>query len=213
LPKQAAQHSHFGAYEFAQQNSRFRTILVNRITGGGTHIGKADLSALRAQAYADKTDADTVLRLIQQTANEGGWLIFYSHEVRNEPGPWGTTPEQLEMACADSKPVLLPYSAVEKAIDFFNRNSPGSPYCTSFLSCISNLICTWHGDACLMLLWVYRMLTYFAILSVTISPSFSPFLTSNFMSKHSQFALLTNDVLPHFSGRNSLVHLMIIFSK
>lgn len=110
----------FGAYDFFSKIAASERFLYNRITGGGTHIGKADLSALRAQAlYADKTDADTVLQLIQQTANEGGWLIFYSHEVRNEPGPWGTTPEQLEMALRIASQSSCRILTVEKAIAFF----------------------------------------------------------------------------------------------
>ncbi|MBC3928533.1 polysaccharide deacetylase family protein [Undibacterium sp. CY21W] len=110
----------FGAYDLPSKIAASERFLYNRITGGGTHIGKADLSALRAQAlYADKTDADTVLQLIQQTANEGGWLIFYSHEVRNEPGPWGTTPEQLEMALRIASQSSCRILTVEKAIDFF----------------------------------------------------------------------------------------------
>ncbi|MFZ6686500.1 polysaccharide deacetylase family protein [Undibacterium sp. SXout11W] len=110
----------FGAYDLPSKIAAARLFPYSRITGGGTQIGRADLHALRAQAlYAQSTDADTILELMQQTATEGGWLIFYSHEVSSNPGPWGTTPEQLESALRIAKQLGCEVLPVAQAIDFF----------------------------------------------------------------------------------------------
>ena len=110
----------FGAYDLPSKVAASRVFSYNRITGGGTQIARADLHALRAQSlYSNTTTADTILELIQQTANEGGWLILYSHEVSATPGPWGTTPEQLELALRLARQHSCKILPVNKAIDFF----------------------------------------------------------------------------------------------
>ncbi|MFZ6861101.1 polysaccharide deacetylase family protein [Undibacterium sp. Ji67W] len=110
----------FGAYDLPSKIAASRLFAYSRITGGGTQIGRADLNALRAQAlYAQSTNADTILELIQQTATEGGWLIFYSHEVSPNPGPWGTTPEQLETALRIAKQLGCKVLPVAQGIEFF----------------------------------------------------------------------------------------------
>ena len=110
----------FGAYDLPSKIAASRRFSYSRITGGGTQIGKADLNALRAQAlYAQSTGADTILELIQRTATEGGWLIFYSHEVSEKPGTWGTSPEQLESALRIAKQLSCEVLPVQQAITFF----------------------------------------------------------------------------------------------
>lgn len=110
----------FGAYDFGSKLAAARRFSYSRITGGGTQLGRADLSALRAQPlYAAATSAATVQALIQRTAQEGGWLIFYAHEVCDQPGPWGTTPAQLEMALQLAGRAGCRILPLQKAIDFF----------------------------------------------------------------------------------------------
>ncbi|MFZ6772486.1 polysaccharide deacetylase family protein [Undibacterium sp. SXout7W] len=110
----------FGAYRLGSKLAANRRFSYNRITGGGLQLERADLSALRAQAlYAANTSADMVLSLIRQAAQEGGWLIFYSHEVTEQPGPWGTTPDQLDMALRIARQEHCQILPVQAAIDFF----------------------------------------------------------------------------------------------
>ncbi|MFZ6849959.1 polysaccharide deacetylase family protein [Undibacterium sp. RuRC25W] len=112
----------FGAYDLPSKLSASKLFSYSRITAGGTQVGRADLNALRAQAlYADSTEADTILALIQQTATEGGWLIFYSHEVTATPGLWGTTPEQLESALRIARQLSCEILPVQKAIEYFKN--------------------------------------------------------------------------------------------
>ncbi|MDE2429442.1 MAG: polysaccharide deacetylase family protein [Burkholderiales bacterium] len=110
----------FGAYDFGSKVAASKRFFYNRITGGGAQLRRADLSALRAQAlYAATTPSDVILKLIQQVASDGGWLIFYSHEVSAHPGPWGTTPEQLEMALRLATQEGCRILPVQDAITFF----------------------------------------------------------------------------------------------
>ena len=110
----------FGAYGLPAKLAARQRFAYSRITGGGTQLGRADLYALRAQAlYAHQADAQGIQQLIVQTAAEGGWLILYSHEVTPDPGPWGTTPAQLEetiQAALHASCKILP---VRDAIAYF----------------------------------------------------------------------------------------------
>lgn len=89
----------FGAYDLGSKHAAAQRFSYSRITGGGMQQGRADLHALRAQAlYAGKNTDEEIRNLIAQAVEQGAWLIFYSHEVSDQPGPWGTTPAQLRFA-------------------------------------------------------------------------------------------------------------------
>jgi peptidoglycan/xylan/chitin deacetylase (PgdA/CDA1 family) len=110
----------FGAYDLNSKLAAQKRFSYSRITGGGTQTGRADLSALRAQSlYSSNTNVDSLDALIKHTASEGGWLILYSHEVCEAPGPWGTTPELLETALRIATQERCHILPVRKAIDFF----------------------------------------------------------------------------------------------
>ncbi|MFZ6658001.1 polysaccharide deacetylase family protein [Undibacterium sp. TJN19] len=110
----------FGAYDLGSKLAAQKRFAYSRITGGGTQTGRADLSALRAQSlYSANTNVDALDALIKHTASEGGWLILYSHEVSENPGPWGTTPELLETALRIATQESCHILPVRKAIDFF----------------------------------------------------------------------------------------------
>ena len=112
----------FGAYDFPSKLAAASLFSYSRITGGGTHVRRADLNALRAQSlYAGVTSDQAILNLIQNTADEGGWLIFYSHEVSSSPGPWGTSPTQLESALRIARQMSCEILPVQSAIDYFRQ--------------------------------------------------------------------------------------------
>ncbi len=41
----------------------------------------------------------SALKWIEDVKTRPGWLIFYGHDVRENPGPWGCTPAFLETVC------------------------------------------------------------------------------------------------------------------
>ncbi|MFZ6765498.1 polysaccharide deacetylase family protein [Undibacterium sp. Di26W] len=110
----------FGAYDLGSKLAAAKGFPYSRITGGGTQTGRADLNALKAQAlYSSKTNVDELHALIQHTAKEGGWLILYSHEVSDHPGPWGTSPALLETALRLATQEGCHLLPVHRAIDYF----------------------------------------------------------------------------------------------
>jgi len=59
----------------------------------------ADLGALRAERlYSRLTDAGAVRSLIDRSARPKSWLIFYTHDVDDDPSPFGCAPALLEAA-------------------------------------------------------------------------------------------------------------------
>lgn len=79
---------------------------------GGINTGEVDLALLKAVPLSDnRTDRAAVTRLIDETARRNGWLIFYTHDVAENPTPFGCTPGLLEHAIAyahESECVVLP---------------------------------------------------------------------------------------------------------
>jgi peptidoglycan/xylan/chitin deacetylase (PgdA/CDA1 family) len=61
-----------------------------------------DLNLLRATSlYGGIERLAGALSLISQNAEQGTWLIFYTHDVQANPTPYGCTPELLEqVVCA-----------------------------------------------------------------------------------------------------------------
>ncbi|MBC3868669.1 polysaccharide deacetylase family protein [Undibacterium oligocarboniphilum] len=116
----------FGAYGLLSKIAASRRFAYSRITGGGLQTGRADLAALRAQAlYANTMTTEQIAALIRRADQQRGWLIFYSHEVSAQPGPWGTSPQQLETAlrlASESRCRLL---TVQKAIHYFQHGDEG----------------------------------------------------------------------------------------
>ncbi len=58
-----------------------------------------DLNLLRANSlYGDANQLPEVERLVSQNEEQKGWLIFYTHDVRESPSEFGCTPRLLEAA-------------------------------------------------------------------------------------------------------------------
>ncbi len=96
---QAPQHF---SYPFGLADVRAKRVAAQRFVTargirGGVNRGLADLAQLRANALYQRNDDVARLRtLIDQTATAGGWLILYTHDVSETPGPFGCTPDTLQ---------------------------------------------------------------------------------------------------------------------
>jgi peptidoglycan/xylan/chitin deacetylase (PgdA/CDA1 family) len=55
----------------------------------GINVNKIDLAALRSVALADSTGLKKLRLWLGELNNSGGWLIFFSHDVRKTPSEWG----------------------------------------------------------------------------------------------------------------------------
>jgi peptidoglycan/xylan/chitin deacetylase (PgdA/CDA1 family) len=110
----------FGAYDLTSKLAASNRFAYSRITSGGMQTGRADLNALRAQAlYANSISEQQIQQLVKATAESGGWLIFYSHEVDRQHSRWGTSPEQLAFALHTAQEYRCRVLPVRDAIQFF----------------------------------------------------------------------------------------------
>ena len=65
----------------------------------GINHGTVDLQYLHSTPLIDHhIDADGVDRALDELVASNGWLIFYGHDVANEPSPFGCTPALLRHA-------------------------------------------------------------------------------------------------------------------
>src|ERR1700733_8496306 len=63
----------------------------------GINESPVDLSLLRANSlYSQAFDLDSVDRLLKENQRRRGWVIFYTHDVSENPSPFGCRPGQLE---------------------------------------------------------------------------------------------------------------------
>ena len=65
----------------------------------GVNSGTVDLHYLRATPLIDlHIDRDGIDRAFDEAVAKNGWLIFYSHDVRAAPSPYGCSPALLRHA-------------------------------------------------------------------------------------------------------------------
>jgi peptidoglycan/xylan/chitin deacetylase (PgdA/CDA1 family) len=65
----------------------------------GVNSGVVDLQFLRAAPLINRDiDGAEIDRLFDHTVATNGWLIFYSHDVADEPSPYGCSPSLLRHA-------------------------------------------------------------------------------------------------------------------
>jgi peptidoglycan/xylan/chitin deacetylase (PgdA/CDA1 family) len=77
----------------------------------GVNSGSVDLQFLRAMPLIDRRiDRDGIERAFDAAETANGWLIFYTHDVADEPSPYGCSPallnEALQAASRRKIPVL-----------------------------------------------------------------------------------------------------------
>ncbi len=104
------------AYPFGAVSSLARRIAGRRFDTcrgirPGVNSGTLDRADLRAnKIYAASFDEARARALIDQAVSDGGWVIFYTHDVAPAPSAYGCLPEQLEavVAYAAARATVLP---------------------------------------------------------------------------------------------------------
>lgn len=83
-----------------------------RSGGPSFNLGRTDANNLRATFIEKHRDNPAVmLRLIEENQRAGGWLIFATHDVTENPSPFGCTPalfEDIVRAASNSGARILP---------------------------------------------------------------------------------------------------------
>jgi peptidoglycan/xylan/chitin deacetylase (PgdA/CDA1 family) len=109
----------------ASIKSRLEKYFICCRGGGQTfNANRADLNLVKACFLDRRTniDVDFVRKLIDQNASSKGWLVFATHDVTDNPSPYGCTPEFLKGVveyAARSGASLLPVAeACEKLLAY-----------------------------------------------------------------------------------------------
>ena len=100
----------FGALSLSAKNALGPRFASCRGTGRGVNHGTVDLADLFSPSiYSRNFDRERLCQLIDDAQAAGGWLIFYTHDVSDEPSPFGCTPTQFQSIvayAAGNAPVL-----------------------------------------------------------------------------------------------------------
>ncbi|HED36466.1 MAG TPA: hypothetical protein ENJ08_19895 [Gammaproteobacteria bacterium] len=113
------------SYPFGRNNIKARKVLSSyfkscRGIHGGINRGKVDVLNLKSNAvYLGNNNADSLVQKINDIKDNGGWLIFYTHDVTRQPGPYGCTKEMLENLIKAATESGLKIATVEEALAKF----------------------------------------------------------------------------------------------
>lgn len=120
----------FGAYALGAKHicsTRFRS---SRITGGGPHIGEADLQALKTFRLYEDPHANEGIATFEEalalTAEHKGWLIINTHDIADNPSRYGYTPAHLDAAVSATLAAGCQILTVDDAITYWEQNVPAS---------------------------------------------------------------------------------------
>jgi peptidoglycan/xylan/chitin deacetylase (PgdA/CDA1 family) len=110
------------AYPYGEVSPRTKRLAGERFASSrGIHPGvngaHADLSQLRAIALERRSwRAAEVERWIEAAQAATGWLVFFSHDVCDDPSPYGCTPAMLEHALGYASDRGFDLAPVDRAL-------------------------------------------------------------------------------------------------
>ncbi len=83
----------------------------------GVNSGTVDLQFLRAVPLIDRRiDRDGIERALDEAQAGNGWLIFYTHDVADEPSPYGCSPWLLQTAIEAASRRQIPILNMAEAL-------------------------------------------------------------------------------------------------
>lgn len=112
----------FGAVSLTAKHILAKRFLSCRGTGAGINQGAIDLADLSVFAlYSRSFDAVALRARIDEARSRDGWIIFYTHDVADQPSAFGCTPEELATvvgyACTQRLSVLPVCAALQRIAD------------------------------------------------------------------------------------------------
>jgi peptidoglycan/xylan/chitin deacetylase (PgdA/CDA1 family) len=105
----------------------------------GANGPTADLNLLRANSlYGDVDQLPRVESLLNKNANTQNWVIFYTHDVRSNPSPFGCTPQLLERAISAALAFGFRISTVDQALTGQPEPGPESGLISKSVMAVAN---------------------------------------------------------------------------
>jgi peptidoglycan/xylan/chitin deacetylase (PgdA/CDA1 family) len=114
----------FGGVSQSAKSTLSRRFASCRGTGRGLICGAVDLADLPSTSlYSHNFDRDRLCQLIEDAQAKNAWLIFYTHDVAEEPSPFGCTPAQFQsiVAYAAENAAVLPVRDVLAGLGVMGR--------------------------------------------------------------------------------------------
>lgn len=114
------------SYPFGAETLAIKKFLADefrsaRGIGHGLNIGKTDLANLKTiKLYRDRYSLAEIEAYIETAIDKKAWLIFYTHDVADNPSPYGCTPAYFEgvvKACSNKKLNVL---TIDKTLDLID---------------------------------------------------------------------------------------------
>jgi len=115
------------AYPYGEASPASKTALGRRYASlrgvqRGINRHGADRHLLKAVGIdGGQAGIDTALQFAKELSDAPGWLIYYVHDIQDDPTPWGCTPEQfnrvLDAIAASGSDVLTVGDAVRALAD------------------------------------------------------------------------------------------------
>ena len=90
---------------------------TNRGTSSGVNSGNVDLNNLKAvKLYEDRYSLSDIFSLLEKLKKTGGWLIFYTHDVKLGYSKMGCSPKYFEEVVKRTVDLKLPIKNIKDAL-------------------------------------------------------------------------------------------------
>jgi peptidoglycan/xylan/chitin deacetylase (PgdA/CDA1 family) len=107
----------FGYGSYARKHQLRKEFQTCRGIVQGVNAGAVDLQFLRAMPLIDgEMDADGIDRAFDDAQTNNGWLIFYGHDVTEQPSAYGCSPALLNRALEEAVRRKIPALTMAEAM-------------------------------------------------------------------------------------------------
>ncbi len=116
------------SYPFGSQTRGIKQYLSTRFRTArgiehGINAGRTDLCNLKAvKLYENKLSLDQIFQSIQSAMDHNAWLIFYTHDVSNNPSKYGCSPGYFETVVKECAAGGFKVATIDEAMDLIERN-------------------------------------------------------------------------------------------
>ncbi len=89
----------------------------------GVNRGMIDLACLKAVEINEINAPETCMKFVDDVVENGGWLIFFTHDVRENPSRYGCTPEHFENVVVKARRSGAQILSVRDSLKFLGVNA------------------------------------------------------------------------------------------
>ena len=113
----------YGDFSLSNKRTVGNIYQSSRSIKAGLNQSHMDLMALKAVALYQKRSEESIFNWFEKLNQSGGWLIYYTHDVKNNPSEFGCTPELFQKVldeCIERNFPVMSVKDVLKKIQRYN---------------------------------------------------------------------------------------------